>query len=113
MTVGPPPGTSFKLDSAKITDYLLRPDHPAGGSKARFFLRFGFSSKAPELLAQALLLHPSSDRLTQSAPSVHGMKHIYEGPIQAPDGRAPSIRTIWIIDRTGVASFVTAYPLTP
>jgi hypothetical protein len=25
----------------KITGYLLNPAHPAGGSKAHFFLRFG------------------------------------------------------------------------
>jgi hypothetical protein len=26
----------------KITHYLLNPGHPAGGSKAAFFRRFGF-----------------------------------------------------------------------
>ncbi|TGD97357.1 DUF6883 domain-containing protein [Methylobacterium nonmethylotrophicum] len=94
MTDGPPPGTTFRLDSAKITEYLLRRNHPAGKSKAGFFLRFGFSPADPAAQAEALLLHPSPNRLTRSTPSVHGMKHIYEGSIQAPDGRAPSIRTI-------------------
>ncbi|AWN52687.1 DUF6883 domain-containing protein [Methylobacterium sp. 17Sr1-1] len=110
MTGGPPSSTQFKLDSAKITGYLLDPDHPAGGPKARFFLRFGFSPEAPEVLAEALLRHPSPSRLVRSAPSVHGMKHIYDGPTQTPDGRTPSIRMVWIVDRTGFASFVTAYP---
>jgi hypothetical protein len=27
----------------KVTHYLLNPGHPAGGSKATFFLRFGFT----------------------------------------------------------------------
>lgn len=27
----------------KATQYLLNPAHPAGGSKAWFFLRFGFT----------------------------------------------------------------------
>jgi hypothetical protein len=27
----------------KVTHYLLNPAHPAGGSKASFFLRFGFT----------------------------------------------------------------------
>jgi hypothetical protein len=32
------------LSEQKITRYLLNPAHPAGGSKASFFLRFGFSA---------------------------------------------------------------------
>jgi hypothetical protein len=30
------------VPEAKVTRYLLNPAHPAGGSKATFFLRFGF-----------------------------------------------------------------------
>jgi hypothetical protein len=31
------------VDDAKIRDYLLSPEHPVGGAKARFFKRLGFS----------------------------------------------------------------------
>jgi len=41
----------------KITRYLLNPAHPAGGSKAVFFLRFGFKIEEWRLLAEALLRH--------------------------------------------------------
>ncbi len=36
------------------------------------------------------------------------MTHIDEGPSRTPDRRAPSIRAVWIADRTGSAGFVTA-----
>jgi len=34
---------SATVPKRKVTDYLLNPAHPAGGSKASFFLRFGFT----------------------------------------------------------------------
>ena len=39
----------------KVTHYLLNPGHPAGGSKATFFLRFGFTVAEWQRLAEALL----------------------------------------------------------
>jgi hypothetical protein len=39
----------------KVTHYLLNPAHPAGGSKAWFFLRFGFTVGEWQRLADALL----------------------------------------------------------
>ena len=30
------------IEPAKLTEYLLNPDHPIGGDKASFFTRFGF-----------------------------------------------------------------------
>ena len=41
----------------KITLYLLNAQHPKGGGKAIFFMRFGFSSERWEQLANALLTH--------------------------------------------------------
>jgi hypothetical protein len=41
----------------KIENYLLDPGHAIGGSKAGFFLRFGFSREQWSLLADALRQH--------------------------------------------------------
>jgi hypothetical protein len=41
----------------KVTEYLLNPSHPAGGSKAAFFLSFGFTRIAWQELAEALQRH--------------------------------------------------------
>ena len=47
------------VPAAKITAYLLNFDHPEGGSKARFFVRFGFSPDLPHILEASLLEHPA------------------------------------------------------
>jgi len=41
----------------KVRHYLLNPRHPAGGSKASFFLRFGFTVADWQRLAEALMRH--------------------------------------------------------
>jgi hypothetical protein len=40
-----------------VTHYLLNPAHPAGGSKAWFFLRFGFTVAEWQKFSDPLLLH--------------------------------------------------------
>lgn len=47
----------------KITHYLLNPAHPAGGSKAAFFLRFGFTAPEWSQLAHALLRHAGENEV--------------------------------------------------
>jgi hypothetical protein len=39
------------------------------------------------------------------------MKYTVQGPLPAPDGRAPVIRSVWIIDQGWQwPRFVTAFP---
>src|SRR5439155_15608031 len=47
----------------KVTRYLLDPAHPAGGSKAAFFLRFGFLASNWRRLADALLAHARNNEV--------------------------------------------------
>ena len=39
-----PNAQAATVPERKVTLYLLNPAHPAGGSKASFFLRFGFTA---------------------------------------------------------------------
>ncbi len=44
----------------------------------------------------------------------HGIKHYFEGPLLSPDGRSPSIRSVWQVDYDGdgrTAKFVTIRPV--
>ncbi len=104
--------SSFSLDPRKVVHYLLDEAHVEGGAKARFFLRFGYAPAAPFVLASALVAHPTWDTFIAKTVSGRGdVKLIFEGPIQAPDGRTPRIRTVWRLDESGAARFVTAVPL--
>jgi hypothetical protein len=96
----------------KITHYLLNPAHPAGGSKAWFFLRFGFTAADWQKLAEALLHHARANEVTETEETPHGRRYIVEGKLIAPDGTGLNIRSAWYIDGAGGAPrFVTAHPL--
>jgi len=93
--------------------YALRASlhDPEGGSKARFFSKFGFTIENWTLLAQALKDHALLDSGTLISESPFGHKYQVHGPLTCPDGRSPLITSIWIIEKsTEKPRLVTAYP---
>lgn len=95
----------------KITHYLLDLSSEEGKSKADFFLRFGFTLEAWQILAQALAAHAQQHEITKVEVTVHGTMYEVEGEIKTPDQRDPYIRTVWIVEgKPTDARFVTAYP---
>lgn len=96
----------------KITRYLLNPAHPAGGSKAAFFLRFGFKVTQWRHLAALLLKHACENQVTEEEEICYGTRYVVDGPLLAPDGNDLNIRSVWFIDHgTELPRFVTAHPL--
>ena len=96
----------------KITRYLLNPAHPAGGSKAVFFLRFGFKVEEWRFLAKALLRHARENEVVESEETRHGIRYAVDGPLVAPGGVVLNVRTAWYINPGSVVPrFVTAHPL--
>ncbi len=67
----------------KITCYLLNPARPAGGSKASFFLRFGFSAADWRQLAKARLRHARKHEATETERTRHGERYVVDGPLTA------------------------------
>ena len=99
------------IDDAKITSYLLDETHEEGGSKAAFFMSFGFDPAQPVVLADAILQYGQRHDFLSMQSSPHGEKYVIDGPLECPDGRAPIVRAVWIIDDGDSAPrFVTAYP---
>lgn len=105
------PGLEYAVvDMRKIIEYLLSEENSEG--KAVFFKAFGFRTSEWEVLSTALREHAAKYPVAQSATNQHGTKYIIEGEIQAPDGRMPRIRVVWIIDQGKTAPrLVTAYPI--
>ena len=96
----------------KVTHYLLNPGHPAGGSKASFFLRFGFTVADWQQLAEALLRHGRENEVVKVEETRHGRRYVVDGLLTAPDGTSLNVRTAWYINPGGDAPrFVTAHPL--
>ncbi|MBK8753255.1 MAG: hypothetical protein IPL99_17200 [Candidatus Competibacteraceae bacterium] len=96
----------------KITRYLLSEEHPVGRHKAKFFSRFGFSLPLWRYLETALLNHAIQHDVAQVETTPFGTSYMIDGPLLAPDGRAPQVRTVWFME-TGQTTpyFVTAYPV--
>ncbi len=94
----------------KITHYLLNPDHPEGGSKARFFLGVGYDPGAIERFRDDLLLLGRTSDMKE-VPTRFGPKYVGVGFVTAPHGGRVQVQTIWIL-RSGSPPplLVTAYP---
>lgn len=100
------------VDQHKITDYLLSPTHPDGRTKAQFFMRFGFRPEAWQQLADALQEVGVSNPVIAVAESPHGARYTVDGLFQAPDGRTPRVRTVWIVEPgSSGPRLITAYPI--
>jgi hypothetical protein len=50
----------FVISKKKVTQYLLNIDHPDGGSKARFFINYGFTRAKWQTFAQAICQQAAS-----------------------------------------------------
>jgi hypothetical protein len=106
----PNPG-SATIEREKVVDYLLNPMHPDNGGKAAFFLSHGFNQDDWQNLARAFRNLAGSAEITKSVETSHGCKYIVEGRIETPGGKAPVVRTVWIVDRgADVPRLVSAYP---
>lgn len=99
------------VEKEKITAYLLNAAHPDNGGKATFFLSMGFTLGAWTEFAAALRALAEISEVFESLESPHGMKYILDGPIDAPTGKTPIVRTVWIVDKgRDRPRLVTAYP---
>ena len=98
--------------SAKVREYLLNPDHPVGGAKARFFLGIGYSRQHYERLAADLIQHGHTCPVSEEKQSPYGDKFVVDGPLLAPNGREYPVRTVWMEQSPGVlVLLITAHLL--
>ena len=103
---------SASVPEQKVTRYLLNPGHPAGGSKAAFFLRFGFTVADWRTLAEALLQHARENEVVATEVTGHGQRFVVDGPMTAPNGSRLNVRCAWYIyPGESAPRFVTAHPL--
>lgn len=106
-----PNASSCRVDRAKIEDYLLCSTHPDGAAKAYFFRRFGFKPENWRELASALRVHGQTHEVSEVAESRHGTRYSVDGPLQSPDGRNPTVRSVWIVEKGAVEPrLITAHP---
>lgn len=98
------------VEVAKVTGYLLNPDHRTGGAKADFFRAFGFMGADPGALTAALRRHAQDNAIESMRTGAFGTSYVVSCRLRTPDGRNPCIRTVWIIEPGLPPRLVTAYP---
>lgn len=99
------------VPEGKVTGYLLSDAHPDGRGKARFFAGHGFSISDWQGLAAALRRHAVDHPFTEVAETAFGVRYAVDGILQTPDGRTPTVRVVWFIERgEEVPRLVTAFP---
>jgi hypothetical protein len=96
----------------KITDYLLSTEHPDGASKARYFIKMGFTPAQWIELKSALVEMTDRFDVSESIQNEFGTKYIVDGELKSPTGKVALIRAVWIVETdSDSACLVTAYPL--
>ncbi|MDP4022733.1 hypothetical protein Q8W71_08870 [Methylobacterium sp. NEAU 140] len=74
-------------------------------------MRFGFAASQPERLADALSRHFAEAPHTRTTiDAVGATRIICEGPLHGLDGRAPTIRSVWLIEPDRYARLLTIVP---
>lgn len=99
------------VSDAKLTDYLLNPEHPHGSAKAKFFLARGFSREDLATFEIAILLHANAHPVHSERLHARGVNRLIRCAMQTPDGTNPCVNTVWTQDHgTTVQRLVSAYP---
>lgn len=104
----------FHIAPAKITAYLLDPQHKDGAAKCRFLVAFGYTPRNPDDLRDALLGHCRRAHFRGTRAGYEAVKLYFEGPLAALIGLDPQVRTVWQIDESDLsrtARFITLKPL--
>jgi hypothetical protein len=86
------------VPQGKIVNYLLSAQHSGGRAKARFLEGYGFRAQHWRVLRDALIAHAEANDITASQQTRFGTRYEIDGPLPAPDGRAPMIRVVWFVE---------------
>ena len=99
------------VPEVKVVNYLLSFRHPGGRAKARFLESFGFHAKDWYVLRNAVIAHAATNEVTASHQTRFGTRYEIDGPLLAPDGRAPMVRVVWFVESLeNVPRLVTLVP---
>jgi hypothetical protein len=80
-----PYAAKARVERTKIVDDLPSLSHPDGSAKARFFIRFGFSSEKWKIFAPALKEHGGAHDVSASIESRHGTGYSVDGSLKTAD----------------------------
>jgi hypothetical protein len=85
------------VETRKLRDYCLSPEHPRGKHKARVFASaLGLAAEDSELLRQALLSAAVSEEAAPTEEDEHGRRYMLDFEMSTEAGSA-IVRSGWIV----------------
>jgi hypothetical protein len=81
-----PGAAKARVERKKIVEYLLSTSHPDGSAKARFLVRYGFSTEEWITFARALREHGRVHNVSGLIESKYGRRYSVDGSLETPDG---------------------------
>lgn len=103
------PKTTEESVRTKLDTYLLEPNHPVGGSKAKWFKEaLGFTKDNSINLGKQIVFDPK--KAVQTAANVHGTKFSQIIPVLGANGKIIDVEFIFIKNNDGVIRLVTSIP---
>lgn len=106
-----PNGDRAIIDSRKLEEYCLNPQHPRGRNKARVFASVGISLADSEALRQALLAAARDVDARRATASPWGQRYIIDFDLNH-GARSARIRSTWIVrTREGLPRLTSCYVL--
>lgn len=101
-----------QVPKEKLFNYLLSTSHPAGKAKAKFFRKLGFNESNTNTLINEFLKIARANDVFEFRETSHGINYLIKGQIKSPNGRAASIKTVWVVDKLDKSPrLVTAIPV--
>ena len=99
------------VPEAEIVNYLLSVRHSGSRAKARFLESFGFRAQKWQMLRDAIVAHATANEITASHQTRFGTRYEIDGPLPAPDGRAPIVRVVSFVEsQESIPRLVTLVP---
>jgi len=93
----------------KLLRYLLNPDHPIGGPKAKWFEdALGFNQSNLDALSRQIVFDPA--RAVETGVTEFGTKYNQVISIVGANGKTIDVTFAWIRNEDGVVRLVTGIP---
>ena len=103
-----PKPTQVSVDE-KLNDYLLNPDYPVGGSKAKWFDEaLGYNKSNIEDFSKQIVF--DSKKAVQTSVTEHGVKYNQIISIKGANGNVIDIKFAWIKNNDGIIRLITSIP---
>ena len=106
-----PNAATAVIESSKVRDYLLSPNHPVGRFKAVVFTALGYSQEDWPRLREDLLRHGRSGQARLAEATAYGQKYLVSATLTGPNGRTGRFVSVWLVEpESSAPRFLTAYP---